>query len=199
MVTVNNTNYTATGTYQQMLTNSMGCDSLLIINVTINTVDALVSVAGYTLTANALGATYQWVNCNIGSTPIPLATNQIFVATVNGAYAVIVSDNGCIDTSSCFTIFGFGVNNISDQNNVTIIPNPTNNGTFSLSIENLQSTDLSIDIFDLHGRLLYRRLVGQTTNNIMIPFSLPELAAGSYIIKLSSDRNFIQKIFIVSK
>jgi hypothetical protein len=68
-----------------------------------------VTQSGFTLTANQAGASYQWIDCANGDTAITGATSQSYVAILNGDYAVQVSLNSCIDTSSCINILGVGI------------------------------------------------------------------------------------------
>lgn len=67
-------NNTATFT----LTNSAGCDSIVTLNLTIQTINSTVAQSGNTLTANETNATYQWLDCNNNNTPITNATAQSF-------------------------------------------------------------------------------------------------------------------------
>jgi sugar lactone lactonase YvrE len=83
--------------------NSFGPSPAQSIHVTVNTVDTSVTQSGLTLTANATGAAYVWINCN-GRIPVTGATHQSFIATTQGNYAVIVTQNGCTDTSTCFMV-----------------------------------------------------------------------------------------------
>src|SRR5690606_30664108 len=60
-----------------------------------------VSIAGNVLTADEIGASYQWIDCDNGNVSISGETNQSFTATGNGNYAVEVTQNGCTATSLC--------------------------------------------------------------------------------------------------
>ena len=120
--TYTESNNTATYT----LTNAAGCDSVILLDLTINTVDATVSVNGAEISANAAGASYQWLDCDDNYAPISGETGQVFTATSNGNYAVEVSQNGCVDTSDCIAITGLGIDQNSFANRVRIYPNPTN-------------------------------------------------------------------------
>ncbi len=104
-----------------------GCDSLVILDLIVNTANILVSQNNTTLTANAAGAAYQWINCANGNMPINGATNQSYTATSNGSYAVIVTENGCTDTSSCVLLSNVGLSNFSTNSNCIIYPNSFNN------------------------------------------------------------------------
>lgn len=92
--------WTVSGTYLDTVYNEAGCDSFLTINLTILLPDTSVSVSGYVMTANAAGATYQWINCANGWW-VPAATQQSFTVTNAGSYAVMVTQQGCKDTSNC--------------------------------------------------------------------------------------------------
>ncbi|MEI6766500.1 MAG: T9SS type A sorting domain-containing protein [Bacteroidota bacterium] len=83
--------------------NSFGTSTPQLLNVTVITVDVSVTQAGTVLTANSAGAVYQWVDCN-GFTPLAGQNYQSFSVTAPGSYAVIVTQNGCTDTSNCFSI-----------------------------------------------------------------------------------------------
>lgn len=79
---------------------------------------------GITLTSTAVGANYQWIDCSTNQ-PVAGATNQGFTTTqITGTYAVVVSDNGCSDTSICVSVDQSGMN----ENALTIglKPNPAN-------------------------------------------------------------------------
>jgi len=52
------------------------------------------------------------VDCN-SNTLIPGEIGQVYTATADGDYVVIVTENGCVDTSSCINIGGVGINNLT--------------------------------------------------------------------------------------
>jgi len=59
----------------QTLSNFVGCDSVVTLNLTIITIDNTVSKNGVTLTANEVGANYQWLDCNNSYSVISGASN----------------------------------------------------------------------------------------------------------------------------
>jgi hypothetical protein len=117
--------WSTSGTYMDTIPNSAGCDSVITINLTINTVDTGITNNSPTLVANATGASYQWLDCGNNYANIPGATNQSFTATANGNYAVQVTENGCTDTSACVNIINVGVVEHSFDNDFLVFPNPT--------------------------------------------------------------------------
>jgi hypothetical protein len=85
-----------------------------------------------TLTVNQIGTNYQWLDCNNGFATLPNDTNQSFTPTVSGDYAVAVTSNGCVDTSSCYNVFVVGVPS-KNTGSIRISPNPAKD---QITIEN---------------------------------------------------------------
>lgn len=122
---INNTLYSASGIYIDTLSNAVGCDSIVSLNLTIDTVEISISVSDSTITANANGALYQWLDCNNNNAVISGATAQSFTANANGVYAVEITQNSCTDTSQCVTISTIGIAENNVLNQISIFPNPT--------------------------------------------------------------------------
>ncbi|MFY7732063.1 MAG: LamG-like jellyroll fold domain-containing protein [Bacteroidia bacterium] len=94
---------TQSGTYRDTLTNMAGCDSIVVYNLNINTVNKTVTKIGNTLTAAATNANYLWINCTT-NLPIANANMQSYTPTASGSYKVIITQNGCVDTSACTNV-----------------------------------------------------------------------------------------------
>jgi hypothetical protein len=107
--------YTASNNLAQWtLTNAAGCDSVVTLNLTINPLpDNNVTQSGALLTADQTGATYQWLDCDDNNSIISGETNQSYTPTLTGNYAVEVTMNGCVDTSSCFLVDYSGIEELS--------------------------------------------------------------------------------------
>ncbi len=119
--------YNQTGIYLDTIPNSIGCDSIITLNLTILPIpDNGVTQVGTTLTANDSGATYQWLDCNNNLTPLAGEINQSFTATINGSYAVQVSKAGCVDTSMCLIINNVSIIENNYEHEIILYPNPTN-------------------------------------------------------------------------
>ncbi len=118
--------YTKTDTYYDTIPNATGCDSIITINLTIDSTDVSVTNSSPTLTANATGSTYQWLDCNKNFTKINNAKSRNYVANSNGTYAVEVTQNGCIDTSLCINLSNVQILENTFGTSVKLFPNPTN-------------------------------------------------------------------------
>lgn len=84
--------------------NSSGCDSVILVHVTLYTVNDSISVNGFQLSVPAGSASYQWYNCLIGTPIAGDTTASIAADSINGGnYSCLVtSSNGCSEFSSCF-------------------------------------------------------------------------------------------------
>ncbi len=112
------TSYTVTGEIT-----ATGCESTDVVNVTYTVIDDNITVTGADLTSDQAGAVYQWIDC-ADSSDIAGATAVTFTPVQDGDYAVVITMNGCQDTSDCVTISGVGLSH-SSQSFATIYPNPT--------------------------------------------------------------------------
>ncbi|HPI55464.1 MAG TPA: T9SS type A sorting domain-containing protein, partial [Chitinophagaceae bacterium] len=179
----------SSGTYFDTLVNVNGCDSLITLNLTINQVDTSVTQSGASLTANASGATYQWLTCNPFQEIIG-ETSQNFIASNNGDYAVVVSQNGCTDTSSCYVVIGIGYNNFDLSNNIKIFPNPFNQ-VLQIEAEHvLQNAEIKL-LNTLGQSIATFSHISDKTYTI----DLSALAPGSYFIQIKDAKhNFVQKL-----
>lgn len=127
---------------------------------------------------------YQWINCDENSI-IAGANESIFTPGANGAYAVIITEGECVDTSECVLINQVNLTEELSQF-IHFYPNPTS-GEFIIIQTTIEIEQLTI--IDLNGRVLLTE--NNLTNGII---NISTLSAGAYIIvfKTASDQ-FIQK------
>ncbi|MBK7587856.1 MAG: T9SS type A sorting domain-containing protein [Bacteroidetes bacterium] len=188
--TLNGQTYTASGTYTQTLVNAANCDSVITLNLTIDSVDASVTQAAALLTANATLASYQWLACNPFQA-ITGETNQNFVATANGDYAVAVTQNGCTDTSACYTVNGVGTQDFSVTNSIHLFPNPVKQNLLIQSQYPLQ--DANIKILSITGQVA-REYNHISTDKFTIDMS--SFVSGNYFIEIADKKNkYVRKVF----
>ncbi len=171
--TLNNQSYSASGSYYQNLLSVNGCDSVVQLNLTIDTVNTGVSMTGATLTASASSATYQWISCETQQ-PIVGATSQSFSPSLNGTYAVIVTQNNCTDTSACQTVLSVAIT--EQANEFSLSPNPSN-GVFEL--KSAQPAEC-VEVYSANGDCVYR----STTNESRIDLSA--YANGIYLLRMKT-------------
>lgn len=171
---------TQAGVYTATLVSSLNCDS--IVRLTLISNDTTVNQNQAVLTAVQTGGAYQWVDCNNSYNPIPGATNQTYTATANGSYAVIITANGCSDTSACHTVVTVGIHEYSVSNWNTY-PNPTVNDFTIVTNEIINNAEIIIS--DISGKQISRM-----TKDIKYQYAVDvsTLPCGSYIITLKTEK-----------
>jgi hypothetical protein len=151
--------------------------------------DLSTHVNGDTIFASQDSAIYQWVDCNNSFTPIAGDTNQYFIASAGGDYAVIISYKGCTDTSACVNMVVTSLGDQNEQFDIEIYPNP-NNGIFKLQISNFES-DVEIRIMNVHGQVIRKEELMITSSSYIKAIDLSGLPKGIYFIQFKSN-NFIK-------
>lgn len=144
-------NLTESGTFIDIIPNAEGCDSIITINLTIDTADVAITIVDSVVTAVATGAIYQWINCTTNAL-ITGETNQSYTITDNDNYAVIVTEGSCTDTSSCVNYVVTGIEESGFGADINIYPNPTNNDAV---IDLGSLTNVSVSITDITGKTVY--------------------------------------------
>lgn len=177
----NGQDYTSSGTYTQTLTNVSGCDSIVTLQLTFLSIDTTTTLSGFTITSSQNGANYQWYNCDGNWSPLSNETQQSFIAQQNGQFAVIINFNGCIDTSSCISINGVGIDQTLENDLYTIFPNPTT-GIVNF-VRNSNLSNVNLFIYNSLGQLVEEiKLTGQEQTKINL-----QEPSGYYIIKITSN------------
>ncbi len=172
-IEINGTVYNAanpTGT--EVLSSVDGCDSTVTINLSIFTAEILVypGTPGL-LSAEPDNAEYQWINCATGE-EIPGATAQSFTAEEQGSYAVIVTSDGCSDTSNCASPAHLGIN---DQavSLVKLYPNPATTSFRLSGLENLSGIR-EMSLLDMNGKQLL------LSEQVVSEWTIADLESGVY-------------------
>lgn len=194
-ITVGMNTYNESGVYMDVLEDVNGDDSTV---VTILTVDdpLVITVTNNTThlvaTTNAT-ATYQWIDCNNQFAVIAGETGATFNPAENGSYAVIVTQNGCSDTSACTIINQLAIEENALENTV-LYPNPVEqNGTLTVTLASEVET---YEICTTDGRTVKTGSPASASGKLTI--TLPELAPGTYLLKLNaSEDHSVVKRFLV--
>ncbi len=156
------------GTYSDTIPNSTGCDSIITTILTIKTANVNVTSTPPMLTAMATGATYQWLDCNKNFESIINATGKNFTPTVNGSYAVAVTQNGCTDTSVCNNITNVSSPTLDFEIKTQVYPNPVKDMVYF-------TQPGEYTVYDLTGKQLLKE-------NHSTQLSLEHLRPGIYFI-----------------
>jgi hypothetical protein len=181
------------GLYADTIPNAAGCDSIILIHLTIYKPYYDVHQDGRRLYVNQNPAYfYQWMDCNSNSI-INKETNASFTAMTNGSYAIIVKDGSCIDTSSCYIISNVGVEENSHVAGLKIYPNPSS-GSFTIDVKNPPGSGCKLQITDMPGRTV----MSSTVTSPGMVIKVNSLQAGIYFVRLISENGstFCEKIVV---
>lgn len=129
------------------------------------------------LTADQAGASYTWLDCNNANQPIAGATAQSFTPTVSGSYAVRVSLNDCVDTSSCINMTVTGIHDKSTTKAYKIFPNPAQTSVIIQANEIIKNIKLT----DITGRIVKQLSPNQSSVNL----NIEDMANGLYLLNIN--------------
>lgn len=159
-----------------------GCDSIVALNLTITTIDNNTSLNSDTISANQVGATYQWLDCDNGNAAINGETSQSFIPTITGNYAVKITLGSCVDTSSCVNVIITGIEELIKAG-IRIYPNPINDNIIIELANTLQNTE--VNIVSTEGKVVYHN---STINSNKFIIDAAAWSKGMYVVNVISNR-----------
>ena len=176
-------NLEAAGVYTAVLPGTSGCDTIVTLTLSVNTVNTGVTLADGTLTAQATGATYQWINCDENE-PVEGATESSFTPSVTGQYAVAITQGSCTDISECQLVEVVGTHELLSGNAWTVQPNPAANRA-TVMLQAPLSSPVRLEIYDLAGHLLLQQPVLEGASQIVLEISA--MPVGVLLIRLTDE------------
>lgn len=187
--TLNGQTYTQSGSYSQTYVNAGGCDSVVHLNLVVGHPDTTVVQSGSTLSAVQGGALYQWIKCP-DMTPVAGAQQSQFTPSSSGGYALVITTNGCSDTSFCHEVsLPNGIApGAAPGRELSLGPNPAGNLLYLQGIAMDRAS-----LYGQDGRLIaVWRLQGARKTVV----SLEGVAPGTYLLRVTSSdgRAFNRKV-----
>ncbi len=166
----------------------------LAVDVVVNPIPNVgTSLSGITLSADLAGATYQWVTCPSYANASGMSTNQNYTPSSNGQYAVIVSNLGCSDTSTCTTISTVGIEQNAMLDDLAVYPNPTD-GNFTIDLG--QSFDqITVQITNSLGQVVQNSVY----NNLQLIAIELDSESGIYFVEIITSEGLKSKVKLVIK
>ena len=183
------------GTYSVVVTNTIGCKSSDVINITSKPKPSVslvfVGTHTYCVTENITRALTEGVPANgtyIGAGVTGTSFNPSQAGQGNHIILyTIVGANGCSNTAKDTMIVSacVGVNELSSEGlGMSVYPNP-NSGIFTIELNTNESLNGSLSITSVDGRLVYTELIngiGIITKSI----NIAHLAEGIYYLKVET-------------
>ena len=158
--------------------------------VTITPIDVTTYMAndGITFVVNNLGQTYQWIDCTTGEELVG-ETSHNFTPTYGSDFAVIITENGCSDTSACLNST-VGITEIG-MKSLTLYPNPTD----GLLFIDFKGDIKKIEVLDMLGRIVQTPVsIGNKS------IDAASLATGKYLLRITTDNDqIILEEFVVKQ
>ncbi len=171
--------------------NANNCSQKDTIQLYLTKVDTAINlINNKKLQAKAATAQYQWIDCNTYQI-IQNAQNREFTATLNGNYAVVITENNCSDTSSCYQLLPLSLNNIIQPDVLKIYPNPTSSKVF---IEYKDDKFFNYSITDMSGKII---LKSEINYQYKTEINLENFETGVYFITINI-YNKINKTIMVN-
>ncbi len=183
----NDSIYSTTGSYTFLFTNQQGCDSLATLNLTIGTLETVISFTNDTIAPTFTGDTYQWIDCD-NDIPLVNETASIFIPTTNGSYALIMTQGNCSDTSNCVLITHLSI----DENHtkkVSLSPNPSSE---YITIQTPNSELTKLTVLNLEGKTMFSSIKVKNLNT----FNIAHLPKGIYFVRLETENQIETLKFI---
>lgn len=166
------------GTYTENFP-TQTCDSIVTLNLIVTSIDTSFIVQNYSLVATLANATYQWFDCD-NQTIIPGETQATFTPIDNGNYALIVSDQNCIDTSACYEVNWLSINTFN-KISISTYPNPVNDKV-NIAFDQYLN-DFDINIYSENGQLI--KSINFDLANI-VEIDMSSFSNGIYYLKVKS-------------
>lgn len=184
----NNVFYNQTGTYLATLANQNGCDSLVTLNLTIHPSPVATITQNGSLLTSSLGDSYQWIDCS-NNAAITGATSRNYAVANTGSYAVIVTSNGCTDTSVCLSVqgSGTGIGTIGTDNEIRLYPNPAHGLVYLQMQRPLKNA--TIRLINIVGQVLQEQ---KDITDKQHTINLSQQAAGIYFIELIENKQTLR-------
>lgn len=178
------------GVYHDSFLSSGGCDSSIVTELEVYTIDSYVYISDNTLHALAGYSYYQWIDCNADE-PVPGANDSSFTPAENGSYSVEISQDGCSEISECLSITALDINKQVSLPNIIAYPNPVSEVLY-LDMGK-QYVEITITILNVNGQ----SIIDYThSNERFIAINVQNLSTGVYFIHVILD-NEIQVLRMV--
>ena len=145
------------------------------------------------LTSINTASSYQWIDCNNYNTAIEGTNAQNYEVSQSGTYAVILTENACVDTSDCFSIVHSAIEENNLNSEISIFPNPSQTGIFTINLSNQNLNNSVLNVYEITGKLI----VSEKLENNTIDLSI--LASGIYSVEIKTEKGTAKERIVICK
>ena len=133
--------------------------------------------------ANQTGVNYDW---DFGDGTTGTGANAYHIYDWKGIFTVTLTAYNECDTitveQEVEVKVTTSVEEASAAHNVNVFPNP-NNGNFNVALELSNDREVTLELFDLQGRMLTTEQLGKVNGTVQHAMNVTQLAQGVYILK----------------
>lgn len=152
--------------------------------------DGVTAIDAVTLSADASGYNYQWIDCDNSNEPIIGATDQVFTPTIAGNYACIVDNGTCSVITNCVAS-SVGIDETQSDLDWTLYPNPTE-GNLNINLGKIYSK-IDVSVYDMFGKKI---AVKEVYNNSLLEIEILG-ASGMYTVEIKTTDGDIARVKVM--
>ncbi len=173
--------HTASGTYLHVLSGIAGCDSTVVLELSLYKIEPNITINEFELGVAETYATYQWIK---DGEDIPGATSATYTVTENGVYQVrVTNESGCEGISDVYPVTNVSIgelNSLGQQ--INIYPNPANDILYIHS-----PVPVNTSLCSIEGRNLTEVINAKTID-------VSNLAQGIYLLRITDKSGRLIKV-----
>ena len=174
------------------------CDSVVILNLEVldtfqTEVIQFEESSTFLIAKLRTADAYQWLRCENGTyESLDGERERVFEPTASGFYAVAITNEGCVDTSSCISVTTVSSEQVRWNQEVVVYPNPVGQSLFISAKEGISFQ--SARLLSVAGHIAQQWDV-INGNQLQIPSSIP---SGLYFLELrdAKDRRVVKKLYV---
>ncbi len=198
--------YDTSGNYvvTEIVTSDMGCSDVVTSSITIASYPVAnfsFSVTGTTVDFSDLStdaSSWFWDMGDLAATndtSVLQDPSYTYPADVSVTACLTVTNAaGCADTA-CQQVFTDGINEAIADEQITIYPNPSTNGVFTINTVHSSSVT-TITVYNLIGKAVYTKELNSTGKQTI---DLSNQANGAYFMALKNDKKTITRKIVINK
>lgn len=186
-----NTYYGNINTVTYTTTSVFGCDSIVTLNLTMDTINTILTFVNGVPNVNQPNATYQWINCD-ENMPVIGQTGTSFTPWYEGNFACVITYRDCQDTTNCFHSAALSVENMGIENYISVYPNPSK-GNVTVKTASLFDWT-TVTVYNAAGQIVKESVAIDSFTNEL---SLINLSKGIYLVKIETDKGSVQERLVI--
>jgi len=136
--------------------------------------------------------TYQW---SFNGEPAAGAAGTCFTPPYAGLVSVVATNQQECSGEAFLLSTGIDPSTDTDDPSIDVFPVP-NNGAFTLRVKNVETSNVTLRVLDMTGRVVHTKWLGNLRGEVNIPVSM-DATPGTYFVGLNGDgQRMVQRIIV---